>query len=114
MDLYETLGVFFWKENLPNRKRIGVYSDQKENTWKAAPGFELSKDGKAVWKAGLPHPQYNGLVSTKEIFTWIPDAKHVWKNPAAAGDLSTQKDLDPVSNFLNKAEKRSNRNYRHY
>ena len=119
MDLYKTLGVFSWKANLPNRKRIGVCSDQKENTWKAAPGFELSKDGKAVWKAGLPHPQHEGLISAEEMFTWIPDAKHAWKNPAAAGDLSTQKDLDPVSNFLNKAEKRSNkkrsnRNYRHY
>lgn len=114
MDLYKTLGVFSWKANLPNRQRIGVYSDQKENTWKAAPGFELSKDGKAVWKAGLPHPQYEGLISAKEIFTWIPDAKHAWKNPAAAEDLSTQKDLDPVSNFLIKTEKRSQRNYRSY
>ena len=110
MDLYKTLGVFSWKANLPNRQRIGVYSDQKENTWKAAPGFELSKDGKAVWKAGLPHPQYEGLISAKEIFTWIPDVKHAWKNPAAAGDLSTQKDLDPVSNFLIKIENRSQRN----
>ena len=114
MDLYKTLGVFSWKANLPNRKRIGVCSDQKENTWKAAPGFELSKDGKAVWKAGLPHPQYEGLISAKEIFTWIPDAKHAWKNPAAAEDLSTQEDLDPVSNFLIKTEKRSQHNYRSY
>ena len=114
MDLYKTLGVFSWKANLPNRKRIGVCSDQKENTWKAAPGFELSKDGKAVWKAGLPHPQHEGLISAKEMFTWIPDAKHAWKNPAAAGDLSTQKDLDPVSNFLIKTEKRSQHNYRSY
>ena len=114
MDLYKTLGVFSWKANLPNRQRIGVYSDQKENTWKAAPGFELSKDGKAVWKAGLPHPQYEGLISAKEIFTWIPDAKHAWKNPAAAEDLSTQEDLDPVSNFLIKTEKRSQHNYRSY
>ena len=79
----------------------------------ATSGFVLNDAGNAVWTPGMKHPQHPGLISAKEIFTWIPDQNHAWLNPDKTEDLSVQKDLAPFENFLKNASKVNQNNLYH-
>lgn len=68
---------FSWKPGLPNVKKVGVLAGEKEGTWVAAPGFVMQKDGSAKWQAGLKHPKFK-IVSTSKIFHWLPEKEHFW------------------------------------
>ena len=103
-EIFATLGVFTWKANLPNLKKVGVVAGKKFNTWVAAPGFVMQKDGSAKWQAGLKHPKYPGVVSTEQIFCWMPDAKHLWKN-SESKDLSAIADYKTLPSGVKKAAK---------
>ncbi len=75
---------------------FGLISGAKEGEWGPAPGFTM-KDGKAVWTAGQVHPNKPGLVSDKAVFSWVPDAKHLWKDPKNAKSLEIQEDYQELS-----------------
>ena len=73
-------GNFIWKAGVPDFKRIGIISGAKEGEFVVAPGFQKQKDGKICWTPGLSHPDYPGIVSTKKMFSWMPDDQHIWAN----------------------------------
>ena len=79
---------------------------EKEGEWVAAPGFTLQADGSAKWTAGLEHPEYPGLISGSEIFTWIPDANHIWSRPNNPDDLTVEDDGPAFVYILNSSQYR--------
>ena len=109
IEYYEKTGSFIWKPGLPNKKQIGVLSGTKEDTWVAAPGFVMQKNGTAKWQAGLKHPKYENIVSTEQMFYWLPLKEYYWcdKNP---NSLKASKAADIVGNaVLKNLENNSNR-----
>ena len=86
---------FVWQAGTPDVSRVGFVADKKEGTFTAAAGFVI-KDGKAVWTAGLKHPKYEGVISTKEMFYWIPASTHLWKNPEF-DSIEAEKDYQKLS-----------------
>ena len=104
--LYQQLGRLNWEAGLPNRMKVGLLAGEKEGEWVAAPGFTLQADGSAKWTAGMKHPEYDGLVSAEEIFTWIPDANHIWSRPNNPDDLTVEADGPAFVYILNSSQYR--------
>jgi len=54
----------------------------------------------------MEHPEYPGLISGSEIFTWIPDANHIWSRPNNPDDLTVEADGPAFVYILNSSQYR--------